>query len=76
MAMEIVSFIRKHWFLLGLVGVILLANLAPSIGKKGGENGIMLSVWRIPSLGSHCVLKAVEKAHGCVLRHTQTRMDC
>eukprot|EP00045_Choanoeca_perplexa_P007563 m.69396 g.69396 ORF g.69396 m.69396 type:complete len:403 (+) comp14123_c0_seq1:736-1944(+) len=36
MAMELLSFFRKHWFLIGLVGVIVLANLAPSVGKKGG----------------------------------------
>jgi len=27
---------RAHWFLVGLALVILLAKLAPGIGKKGG----------------------------------------
>eukprot|EP00730_Choanoeca_flexa_P006482 TRINITY_DN12161_c1_g2_i3.p1 TRINITY_DN12161_c1_g2~~TRINITY_DN12161_c1_g2_i3.p1 ORF type:complete len:380 (+),score=47.51 TRINITY_DN12161_c1_g2_i3:65-1204(+) len=35
-AMELLSFVRKHWFLIGLVAVIVLAHLNPQIGKKGG----------------------------------------
>ena len=31
------SSVKKHWFLVGVVVVIALAKLAPWIGAKGGE---------------------------------------
>ena len=34
--MERLSFLRRHWFLVGLVAVIALAKLAPGLGRTGG----------------------------------------
>lgn len=34
--MEVFSAVKKHWFLIGIVVVILSAKLNPSIGAKGG----------------------------------------
>lgn len=37
--MGLLTTIRKEWFIIGIVLVILLAKLEPSIGVKGGECG-------------------------------------
>lgn len=37
--MGLLTTIRKEWFIIGIVLVILLAKLEPSIGVKGGERG-------------------------------------
>jgi len=29
--------VKQHWFLIGLIGSIFLARLAPEVGKKGGQ---------------------------------------
>ena len=35
----ILAHLRKRWFLLGVVAVIILAKIHPFVGAKGGEGG-------------------------------------
>ena len=35
----ILAHLRKRWFLLGVVAVIILAKIHPFVGTKGGEGG-------------------------------------
>ena len=34
----ILAHLRKRWFLLGVVAVIILAKIHPCVGAKGGED--------------------------------------
>ena len=36
--MQLLAKLKKNWFLIGIVLVILSANYSPEFGKKGGKN--------------------------------------
>lgn len=46
--MGLLTTIRKEWFIIGIVLVILLAKLEPSIGVKGGECRRLWSCSSVP----------------------------
>ena len=42
--MQLLAKLKKNWFLIGIVLVILSANYSPEFGKKGGKNWSILAV--------------------------------
>ncbi len=58
----LLSFLKKNWFLLGILSVIFLANWKPDFGKKGGMFSLLLAQSRVLATKAHS-LPAVVAHH-------------
>lgn len=57
--MNILTEVRKRWFLIGIVIVILMAKVAPQLGAKGGRKGVEWFMNRGALFGSKRILCGV-----------------